>query len=134
MIDSWIGLDWIVLNTNREAERFYQANNVGQAWRPCDREEIRAFIGLILAAGLYKAKHLNYEMLWNPKHGPPIFRVSMGVTRLKALLRFLRFNDKETRSHRREKDKLAPIRDVFDELNRCLLRYYVPSEYLTVDE
>lgn len=127
-------LNWIVLYTNREAERIYQVNNVQKAWKPCDKDEIRAFIGLVLAAGLHKAKHLTCEMLWNPKHGPTIFRATMGLTRFKALLSFLRFDDKETRSHRREKDKLAPIRDVFDELNLCLLRYYVPSEYLTVDE
>ena len=51
-----------------------------------------------------------------------------------ALTRFMRFDNKETRTARRDADKLAPIWDLFNEINTLLLRYYTPSKYLTVDE
>ena len=51
-----------------------------------------------------------------------------------ALTRFVRFDDKSTRAARRAKGKLAPIRNLFNEINKLLLRYSTPSEYLTVDE
>ena len=58
----------------------------------------------------------------------------MPKCRFIALTRFMRFDNKETRTARRAADKLAPIRDLFNEINSFLLRYYTPSEYLTVDE
>lgn len=127
-------LSQIVQFTNIEAERVYQECNMQKAWKLTDETEILAFLGLIITGGLYKAKHLTCELLWSPKHGPPIFRATMSAMRFKALMRFMRFDDKATRSRRREKDKLAPIRDIFDEINRRLLDYYVPNESLTVDE
>ena len=58
----------------------------------------------------------------------------MSKCRFIALTRFMRFDNKETRTARRAADKLAPIRDLFNEINTLLLRYYTPSEYLTVDK
>ena len=50
------------------------------------------------------------------------------------LTRFMRFDNKETRTARKAADKLAPIQDLFNEINTLLFRYYTPSEYVTVDE
>ena len=58
----------------------------------------------------------------------------MPKCRFIALTRFMRFDNKKTRTARRTADKLAPIRDLFNEINTLLLRYYTPIEYLTVDE
>ena len=58
----------------------------------------------------------------------------MPKCRFIALNRFMRFDNKETRTARRAANKLAPIRDLFNEINTLLFRYYTPSEYLTVDE
>ena len=57
------------------------------------------------------------------KYGAPIFRATMAMNRFKALSRFLLFDIKDTREARKETDKLAPIRDIFDKINRLLLRY-----------
>ena len=131
--DKIVGLI-VQFTINIEAERVYGERHFQAPWKPTDELEILAFIGLVMAAGLFKAKHLTYETLWNPKFGNPLFRATMSMLRFKALLRFIRFDDKATRSFRRSKDKLAPIRDVFDEMNRRLLQYYIPNECLTVDE
>ena len=47
---------------------------------------------------------------------------------------YLRFDDKATRSERREKDKLAPIRDVWEAVNKNLMKHYLPGDNVTVDE
>ena len=51
-----------------------------------------------------------------------------------ALLRHLRFDDKFTQSTRRAQDKFAPIRDIWNIINRNLRKHYMPSSNLTIDE
>lgn len=118
----------IVKYTNIEAE-----NNT-KDWKPVDVIEMRAFFGLLLTAGHLKQNNTNYITLWKRKYGSPIFRATMSLCRFKSLLRFIRFDDKTTRSVRRETDKLAPIRDIFEECNKLFGKYYVPGSFLTVDE
>ena len=88
----------------------------------------------MITTGHLKQNYLSLNDLWDKKYGPPIFRATMPKCRFIALTRFMRFDNKETRTARRAADKLAPIRDLFNEINSFLLRYYTPSEYLTVDE
>lgn len=58
----------------------------------------------------------------------------MALNRFKSILQFIRFDDKDTRSVRRQNDKLAPIRDLFNMIESNLHRMYSPGECLTVDE
>ena len=97
-------------------------------------QKILAYIGLVVTAGHLKQNYLSLNDLWDKKYGPPIFRATMPKCRFIALTRFMRFDNKETRTARRAADKRAPIRDLFNEINTLLLSYYTPSEYLTVDE
>ena len=90
--------------------------------------------GLVITAGHLKQNYLSLNDLWDKKYRPPILRATMPKCRFIALTRFMRFDNKETRTARRAADKLASIRDLFNEINTLLLRYYTPSEYLTVDE
>ena len=127
-------LDLIVKHTNAEATRIYKEKRPQSTWNPTNRTEILAYIGLVMAAGHLKQRHLCVEKMWHKKYGSPIFRATMPEYRFYALSRFIRFDDKSTRTARRAEDKLAPIREIFDEINKLLLRYYTPHEYLTVDE
>ncbi|GFO31988.1 PiggyBac transposable element-derived protein 4 [Plakobranchus ocellatus] len=61
-------------------------------------------------------------------------RSLFGYNRLVTLLACLRFDDKGTRSTRKDKDPLAPIREVWDLFERSLKRHYSPGSFLTVDE
>lgn len=58
----------------------------------------------------------------------------MSWTRFSFLLKFLRFNGKDTRLQRLTFDKLAPIRELFEEVNSSFPKYYSASEYVTIDE
>lgn len=123
----------IVAFTNNEARRVTKDNNL-KPWNDTDVVEMRAFFGLLLAAGHLKSNHQSYEVLWGSMYGPPIFRATMGRNRFKSLLRYIRFDDKLTRTARRSKDKLAPIRDIWEQIVNNLRKHYIPGANITVDE
>jgi hypothetical protein len=97
--------------------------------------EIKAVFGILYMAGVLKAAHLNLEDLWSTDGlGVEFFRTCMSIKRFKFLLRALRFDDINTRNDRRTLDNLAPIRRVFENLVEKCKKYYVPSEFVTIDE
>lgn len=103
--------------------------------KPTDLTELKAFIGLLYLAGAYKANRLFLDELWG-KNGDGIekFGLVMNVKRFKFMLRCLRFDDRSTRRERKEVDRLAPIRDVFEMFVQNCKKCYIPGENVTVDE
>lgn len=97
--------------------------------------EIRAFIGLLYFCGVHKSSHVNVRDLWaTDGTGLEIFHKTMSYKRFLFLSRCLRFDDIGTRVVRKETDKLAPIREFFEDfLNNCQ-KYYTVGEYITIDE
>ena len=65
----------IVQHTNEEGLR----ND--PTWKCTTTEEIYKFVGLLLLAGVYRAKHEPIEQLWNQTHGRPIFNKAMSRDR-----------------------------------------------------
>ena len=63
-----------------------------------------------------------------------IFCLTMFINRMLFLLRNLRFDDAETRNERKNVDKLAPIRDIFNTFVNNCKSAYTPYEYVTIDE
>ena len=61
----------------------------------------------------------------------PIFKATIPRERFKFSLRFLRFDDLQTRV---KSDRLAPIRFVFDSVVASLKNSYNPNKHLTIDE
>lgn len=121
----------IVKWTNMAALRFYKSY---EDWKMVDKVELHAFIGLLITAGHMKSCNENYRNFWHPFYGSKIFKATMGLTRFEQLLRFIRFDDKSTRSARRKIDKLAPIRNVWEKVTANFKKYYTPSQTLTIDE
>jgi len=122
-------LELIVKYTNSEAKGVLQ-----NKWKPIDTIELQAFLGLLLTTGVNKQGNVDFREYWDPIFGNPIFRASMGKNRFAAIQRFLRFDDKTTRSLRKSNDKLAPIRELWEDINRKLRKFYLPGENLTIDE
>lgn len=58
----------------------------------------------------------------------------MTLNRFKDIMRYLRFDNKNTRAERVATDKLAPIRDVWEIFIAQLHKHYIPGPDLTVDE
>ncbi|GBP24853.1 PiggyBac transposable element-derived protein 4 [Eumeta japonica] len=122
-------LEIIVKYTNTEGLRILQ-----NRWKSTDKIEMQAFLGLLLTISVNKQRGVDFREYWDPIFGNPIFRATMGKNRFASLLRFLRFDDKNTRSLRKSKDKLAPIRELWEYVNQNLKKFYLPGENLTIDE
>ena len=81
-------------------------------WVPLVFTELKAFIGLLLIVGVHRAHVEPIREIWSREYGRPFFCATMSLNRFKDILRFLRFDNKNTRAARRETDKLAAFRDV----------------------
>ena len=128
-------IDKIIHCTNLQIECMKVKYKRERDCKLTSREEIMALFGLLYLIGTKKGHHTNVEELWTSDGtGMDIVRSAMSYRRFLLLTRHLRFDDKSTRAQRKEVDKLAPIRDIFDEfVENCILNYN-PSEYVTIDE
>lgn len=103
--------------------------------KPTNTSEIFALLGLLYLAGVNKSGRLNTKQLWSTNGtGIELFRLTMSMNRFKFLLKYIRFDDKDTRAERLKTDKLSPIRELFEIFNENCKKSYCPSEYLTIDE
>ena len=96
--------------------------------------ELNAYFGILILTGVYRSGGEATEELWDSSTGRQIFSAVMSRQRFHDIARILRFDDKETRSARRNKDRLAPIRDIFDLWVETFSKCFIPYENLTVDE
>lgn len=132
-------IDLIVSNTNLNIESRRKNGNDKEYYKfvgkDTSREEIMAVIGILYLIGLKKASKINLRELWaNDGTGIELLRGVMSQNRFQFLLSAIRFDDKSTRKIRREKDKLAPIRDFLDSFVQRCKESYSPGEYITIDE
>ena len=125
-------LDKIVRHTNEETERV--ASKTGQRQAPVTRQELVAFIGLLLLRGCESDRRCDIQDLFYGPFSRPFYRATMPVNRFRHIMRCIRFDDKATRQERRKSDNFAAIREVFVQFNALLLDYFVPSDCVTVDE
>lgn len=97
---------------------------------------MRAYFGLLLYAGLFRSHGESLKELWNDAMGRPIFRATMALERFEVISKFLRFDDRAQRlqEDRRVRDKLAPIRNIYEKWNANMSRMYNPGQNVTVDE
>jgi len=54
--------------------------------------ELKAFIGLLILAGVCRARHEPLHDLWSPEQGLPTFAGVMSINSFKAILQFLCFD------------------------------------------
>ncbi len=95
--------------TNLEGQRVY-----GNEWNDIVLEEMQAFVGLLILAGVCKSNNEATRSLWDGEMGRAIFRATMPLKMFHKLSGVVRFDDKTTRHVRRQTDKLAPIRDIWE--------------------
>lgn len=125
--------------TNQKANAFYSAWNTANPtkrehkWTELTETEFISYCGLLLVIGGFRSNSVRISDLWN-SNAFPLYRATMAVKRFKEISRFLRFDNGDTRLERLVDDKAAAISDLFERVNANLLRLYVPSENLTVDE
>lgn len=111
-------------NTNRFA------NQQSETWKNLSDEEITAFLGILFLFGVYRGQHQPLRELLT--EGPNEFRAAFGINRLEDIIRYLRFDDRSSRSNTR--DKFSPFRLFWNDfINNCK-RMYRPGCYMCVDE
>jgi hypothetical protein len=97
--------------------------------------EIKACIGLLYMAGVFKSIRQILDDLWaNDETGMEIVRSTMSLQCFRFLLQCLRFDYRTTRAARSEVDKLAPIRQVFKLFVTKYKSHYSVGELVTIDE
>ena len=119
-------LSWIVTFTQEEAHRRGDADFV------TSNKEILKLIGLIIARGVI-GRGLPLKDLWG-KWGPALFGKTMSRSRFLLLLKYLRFDDRNTRKRRLQGDKFALFSDMWNRFIKNCTRNYIPNGFLTVDE
>lgn len=102
-------------------------------WIDTNGRELYALIGLLIFSGSCKSWDVPMKELFHIS-GHAIYCATMSVERAEQLLRFMRFDNSQTRKARIRTDKLTPVRDISNVFLDQLKRSYKPSVFLTVDE
>lgn len=103
--------------------------------RPIDIIDLKAFIGLLILAGVHRSNRQSLEDLWGSDgDGIEKFRLVMSIKRFKFIVLCLRFDNRDTREERRKIDKLAPIRNIFEKFVENCKKCYSLGENVCVDE
>lgn len=129
-------LDSIVTNTNLYIQEKVAANYERERdARETNKVEIKALIGLLYLLGVCKSSRQNIRDAWSSDGtGVEYFRLTMNQERFRFLLRALRFDDISTREQRKRLDKLAPIRDIFENFVKQCRENFRLGEQVTIDE
>jgi hypothetical protein len=98
------------------------------------KEEIDAFIALVYARGAMCSSSLDVNDLWSKEWGPPIFAATMSRDRFKEILRFLRFDQKSTRSARLINDKFALASEIWSPFVQNSQLCFAAGANITIDE
>ncbi|XP_050523011.1 piggyBac transposable element-derived protein 4-like [Daktulosphaira vitifoliae] len=128
-------IDDIVKYTNIYLDKIRSKYTQKHMVRETSKSEINALFGLLYLAGVQRGNHLNLDDLWsNDGLSPEYFRAVMPKARFYILLRAMRFDDIGTRAQRKQFDKLAAIRSIFDEFVLRCENYYTVWANVTIDE
>ncbi|XP_064814049.1 piggyBac transposable element-derived protein 4-like [Oncorhynchus masou masou] len=119
----------IVDMTNLQGVRKY-----GDGWRPMDSTDLRAYVGLLILAGVYRSRGEAAASLWDAESGRTVFRATMPLKVFHKYSRLLRFDDRQSRPARLATDRLAAVREVWDLWEERLQALYNPGPEVTVDE
>ncbi|XP_028672760.1 piggyBac transposable element-derived protein 4-like [Erpetoichthys calabaricus] len=119
----------VIEMSNLEGIRRY-----GERWKKIDESELRAYLGLLVLAGVYRSQGEAASRLWHPETGRPVFCATMPLKRFCALSAILQFDNRESRAARRATDKLAAFREVWDRWAKKLPLMYHPGPDVTLDE
>ena len=99
-----------------------------------DDEEFKVFLRVIILICVYKSNNESVEQLRSTLEGRPIFDHTMSRGRYQQILRFLQFDNAQSRRHHRSPDKQLPIRKMFEIWDSYLRDSYTCRRNMTVHE
>lgn len=119
----------IVMHTNEEGNRVLH-----NEWIKTTADELKTYLGLLMLAGVYRGRFEPIINLWSISSGRPIFNKAMPRNRFQQLTRVMRFDSKDDRQERRQRDKMAPLRYIHDKFAALCRANYKPGAHICVDE
>lgn len=124
-------LELMVLETNRYAK---QTNR--KKWRDINKEELKAFLGILLLMSVNPSHHLYLYWSSDSFFNVPEISNVMSFKRFQTIRNTLHLHDNEKVKRRGEEgfDKLAKIRPLVYALNHRFQHEYKPSNHQAVDE
>ncbi|XP_051913269.1 piggyBac transposable element-derived protein 4-like [Hippocampus zosterae] len=110
-----------------------QGLRTSNRWSLLTPQELRAYIGLLLLAGVYRSRHEATSSLWGEKTGRPLFANAMSHRRFAEINGMLRFhNVQKPKQH--HANKLSPISELWSRWNFRLQKMYNVGRDVCVDE
>ncbi|XP_035765650.1 piggyBac transposable element-derived protein 4-like [Neolamprologus brichardi] len=103
-------------------------------WKDTDEEELRAYMGLLVLAGMYRSQHESTTSLWDGETGRVLFPATMSKKRFAQINLAIRFDDRLSRPGRYRGDKLTPIKDIWSKWSDRLPKFFNPGRDICVDE
>lgn len=111
-----------------------RANAGRRHWKDITIEELHAFIGIVIHAGMEKSWDVSVREMFLDPCSNPFYRASMSVGRFETIRRHLRFDDKRTRDERLKTDTLAAFSYVWKLFIDNCKKSLIPEAFLTIDE
>jgi hypothetical protein len=100
-------------------------------WSPLCAEELRGFFGILFMLGSLRGGYQLLKDFWHHDLSQNSIVGTTSFNRFSSILRFLRFNLRETRDGN---DRLAPIRELWTMALRNFRRSIIPGDYVCIDE
>ena len=95
--------------------------------------ELKAFLALLFVRGVYN-KNIEMESFWSEEWGLAFFNSTMPRSRYREIMRYLRFDKKESRRAHLSSDKFALMSHVWGSFVNNCVACYKPGLNITVDE
>ncbi|XP_035229961.1 piggyBac transposable element-derived protein 4-like [Stegodyphus dumicola] len=96
--------------------------------------DLDALVAILYVRGVIGSKGLDLYPLWSEVWGIPFCKETISRDGFKKVKRFLRFDEKTTRSTRLQTDKFALASDMWDKFIESCKTGYRPGQNITVDE
>jgi hypothetical protein len=97
-------------------------------------QELEAFFGLLYIKGAMNQRNFPYDLLWSKEFGCEKFKKVMARDRFREIKKYLRFDERSSRSQRLQTDKYALMSAVHERIVENFQKAYIPHESLTADE
>ena len=97
-------------------------------------DDLKAFLGLCKIRGVIKGRDNPLCSFWENSYGRKIFSEAMARNKFQQVLRYIRFDDKATRTQRRDSDKFAAIRELWESVILNYQKVFFPHANVTIDE
>ncbi|XP_076841405.1 uncharacterized protein LOC143485760 [Brachyhypopomus gauderio] len=110
----------------------HEAHRADQSWN-LSVSELMAFIAVLFLRAILCPVGAIADC-WSKNYAVPAIKDTMSRDRYKEIMRYLRFDDKDTRAERVKSDRFAAISDIWQCFVRNCTLCYTPGQHITNDE